>query len=540
MSSDNIRGKYYSGEGTKNQPLYTYEEVKDKLPSPFLPGQKSWLGCYHRALELAFKNAKKPTEESGFISNFVDAAFNQDFFLWDTVFITMFADLARPWLPGIEALDNFYVKQLPDGEIPREMVRESGEDVSFWVNHQGAELHSYFHNHYGFRGLFKMESPPLEEMFFPDLERPQTAIATYTLDNLNHPLLAWGELVSYSQTGNTERLADVFPALLEQYNIMKTLLQHNNGLYVTDWASMDNSPRNKYLGCGVDISCEMALFADNLLQMLNITEEAGLRSRDEELRQNLERDYNELCRKINSRMWDEEVGFYFDLKPDGSRAPVKTIAAYWALAAGVASEQQAKRLAEWLNDKHTFNRAHRVPVCAADEEGYDPRGGYWRGSVWAPTNTMVLYGLEKYGYNTLAREIALNHVDALAEVWEQTGTIWENYPADSISSADSDRRDFVGWSGLGPVRYLLRYGVGLVPDAPKNTLRWYLDSNTVEKGAVGCERFAFGEVICSLSAEYIEGKLMVSAQSDRPFTLIVINADKTTTLQVKGRVKHCL
>ncbi len=534
------RGMYYRAGQTRNQTLYRFEEARDKLPAPLLPRRENWLGCYRCALELAFKNSKAPTPQSGFVSNFVDAAFNQDFFLWDTVFITMFADLLRPWLPGVEALDNFYVKQQPDGEIPREMLRESGEDMPFWVNAQGLPLHSYFHNHYGFRGLFNSAPPPVNEMFFPDLGRPQTMAAAYTLDNLNHPLLAWGEWVSYAQTGNSARLAAVLLPLLRQYDAMQALLRHANGLYVTDWASMDNSPRNAYLGCGADISCEMALFAKNLLDIQHAAEKAGLCEPNKALCRRLEADYAALRGSINALLWDEDTGFYYDLKPDGTRAPVKTVAAYWALAAGVATKEQAARMAAWLQDPATFNRVHRVPVCAADDPGYDPRGGYWRGSVWAPTNTMVLYGLERYGYGALAKEIALNHLDAVAQVWKQTGTIWENYPADSISKGDADHGDFVGWSGIGPVRYLLRYAVGLVPDAPRNRLIWNLDAEMAKSGPVGCERFCFGNVLCDIKAQWENGRLLVTARGGKPFTLCVNCLGRTTELAVENTVQHRL
>ena len=515
------RGMYYQGAGNANQPLYAYEHVKDKLPEPILPERGHWLGCYRYALILAFKNAKTPAHGSGFISNYVDAAFNEDFFLWDTVFITMFADMFRPFLPGVEALDNFYVKQLPSGEIPREMVRETGGDLSFWINEKGLPLHSYFHNHYGFRGLFKSAPPKIDEMYFPDLKREQPITSAYTLDNLNHPLLAWGELTSFEQIGDASRLAAVLPPLVKQYAAMKALLRHANGLYVTDWASMDNSPRNAYLGCGVDISCEMAMFANHLITLLDITEAAELRAPNNALRKGLERDYAELREVINALMWDEETGFYYDLTPDGKRAPVKTAAAFWALASGIASKKQARRLKGWLEDRASFNRTHRVPVCAADEPGYAPLGGYWRGSVWAPVNTMVLYGLERYGYDALAREIALNHLDAVSRVWEQTGTIWENYPPDSIGKADADKGEFVGWSGIGPLRYLLRYAVGLKPDAPNGALLWSLDYKLLRKGPVGCKRFGFGGITCDLLAYIDEGRVAVEARSDKPFTLIV-------------------
>ncbi|MFZ4569919.1 MAG: trehalase family glycosidase [Bacteroidales bacterium] len=54
-------------------------------------------------------------------------------------------------------------------------------------------------------------------------------------------------------------------------------------------------------------------------------------------------------------------------------------------------------------------------------------GGYWRGSVWAPTNYMVLRGLTNYHRDSPAYEIALNHLNNVVEVFNRTGTLFENY-----------------------------------------------------------------------------------------------------------------
>jgi hypothetical protein len=55
----------------------------------------------------------------------------------------------------------------------------------------------------------------------------------------------------------------VFEPLLRYYSALKTYLRQGNGLYLTDWASMDNSPRNSCLsggGVGIDISAENGSF----------------------------------------------------------------------------------------------------------------------------------------------------------------------------------------------------------------------------------------------------------------------------------------
>ncbi len=519
------RGDFFPKTESLDTPFLSYNQLKDQLPLPFVAHKPLWEACYAYATGLAFENRKVPSPESGFVSCFVDAAFNEDIFLWDTAFITMFCNLFHPYIPGIRSLDNFYCKQLPDGEIPREIVRETGKDMLLWVNAYQSPLYSYFHNSYGHRRLKEMTNLPYEGMYRPDLGREIENKPYLTLDNLNHPIAAWAEWMSYLHTGDIQRLTVVYPPLYAYYQAMQYHLQHENGLYVTDWASMDNSPRNGYLGCGVDISCEMVLFARNLMDILRELEKHNLAPEQcNETIAKLTQDAQILSDTINKLMWDPKTQFYYDYCFDGTQAPVKTIAAYWALVAGVADAQQAKALAAWLEDPNTFARMHRVPVCAADEEGYDPQGGYWRGSVWAPTNTMVVYGLEQYGYHQLARDIALNHLEAVCQVFHQTGTIWENYPADSISSGNADKKDFVGWSGLGPILYLIRYGIGLDANATTGTVTWSIDKNALP---LGCKRYWFFGKQADFFARPSDSGVYIQIKTQDSFTL---------SLQVEGRV----
>lgn len=512
------RGIYFKKKEYDGAPLKSFAAVKEQLPKPILGGHQEYLDCYWYAVQLAFKNSHRPTRESGFVSNFVDAAFNENIFMWDTAFITMFCNLFHNYLPGICSLDNFYCKQLPDGEIAREIVRATGKEFPKWVNVHGKPLYSFFHNHYGYRRLNAVQDIPYAEMYKPDLGREVPTPPYLTLDALNHPIMAWAEYVSFLHTGDLDRLELVVEPLFQYYKALWCHIRHVNYLYVTDWASMDNSPRNKYLGCAVDTSCEMVLFAEMLLKIMDQLEQAGRMEREAytERRIFLEATARLTKEAVNKLMWDEKVGFYFDLKANQERAPVKTIAAFWALISGVADETKAERLVEWLNDRNTFNRTHRVPVCAADEPEYDPEGGYWRGAVWAPTNTMVIYGLLKYGYTELAREIALNHLDNVVKIFVQTGTIWENYPPDFISAGQNDKGDFVGWSGLGPILYLIEFKIGLKANAVKGLVEW---SIAEEEGPVGCENYWFFGKTASFYAAKANGALQVKILTKDQFKL---------------------
>ena len=368
-------------------PLPKFSDLRGELPSPIFDEKPEWMAMYWKAWEFAFRNFYEPPPSSGFVSQFIDASFSGDIFMWDSSFMTMFCNVADPLVPGIATLDNFYAKQHADGEIDREIARNTGVDL--WVDHGKKSFYS--------AGGWTAPNQPVVYKGRPVPQPPPLL----TLDGLDHPIMAWAEVESVRYTGNTQRVALVYSPLVHYYEALQKYLRQGNGLYMTDWASMDNSPRNAFLkngGCAVDTSCEMVLFARNLATLATMLHKPAENRR-------FNREADKLSKTINRLMWDKSKKFYFDLSLDGKLAPVKTVAAFWTLVAGVASREQARCLVAELNNPKTFDRTHRVPTLAADEPGYDPKGGYWRGSVWAPTTTMVIRGLQSYGYRILPAKL---------------------------------------------------------------------------------------------------------------------------------------
>jgi hypothetical protein len=146
---------------------------------------------------------------------------------------------------------------------------------------------------------------------------------------------------------------------------------------------------------------------------------------------------------------------------------------------------------------------------------------------------MVLRGLENYGYNDLAHDIALKHLDMVARVFEKTGTIWENYAPDAVQPGKPAAADFVGWSGIAPMMYLLEYAIGLKADSLHNRLDWQLQPG----GRRGCERFRFNGHVVSLVAEHQPGAVKgerISVQSDGPFELRVRCAGVEKQFSISG------
>jgi hypothetical protein len=126
----------------------------------------------------------------------------------------------------------------------------------------------------------------------------------------------------------------------------------------------------------------------------------------------------------------------------------------------------------YLEDPAVFNRPHRVPSQGFDSEAYNPDGGYWLGGVWAPTNYMVLRALTHRGYDDLAYAIARNHVQNVAQVFQETGTLWENYAPEKAAPGQPARPDFVGWTGISAVSVPIEYVVGLRALIEREGLLW--------------------------------------------------------------------
>lgn len=506
------QGIYFSKKTYEPRSLPKFDDTKVLLPNPIYDENPLWVETYWAAWKMAFKNFQSPADGSGFVSQFLDCAFNANLFLWDTAFQTMFLNVAHPLVPGISSLDNFYIKQYSTGEICREINRTTGIDFDPWRNSENLPLFS----RWGFDEYFNQYKA---DVIYKGRETP-TPNPKLTLDALNHPILAWAELESYKWTGDKARLGLARQPLIKYYEALKKYIRQGNGLYITDWASMDNSPRNICLasgGTGIDISSEMVLFARNLSELSDILgfENDAKIFNDEA---------DSLSAIINAKMWDDEKKFYFDLTIDEEFCPIKTIAGFWTLLSKTAPSDREKYLVEQLKNPKTFGRLHPVPSLAADEKEYYSQGGYWSGAVWVMTNTMVIKGLDACGYNHLAEEIALKHLDAVAKIYKKTGTFWENFAADSIKEGINTNgaqvvKDIVGWGALAPVLYFIEYGIGLKPNAPENELVWKVNSDKRS----GCERFRFNGHVVDLVAEPTEDTIKITVQSDGVFQLKVIS-----------------
>jgi glycogen debranching enzyme len=169
----------------------------------------------------------------------------------------------------------------------------------------------------------------------------------------------------------------------------------------------------------------------------------------------------------------------------------------------ISTGEQVEALLSHLENPNEFNRPTPVPTLSYDECNYRDDGGYWLGGVWAPTNYMIVRGLTRYNKHKAAKNIAEKYLDALYKVWKnfKPHTLWECYSPENEEPALNEhgklcRKDFVGWTGLGPISMLIENILGLEVDYPAGKIIW--TSDILEEH--GIDNMRFGKHKISLRA----------------------------------------
>lgn len=244
---------------------------------------------------------------------------------------------------------------------------------------------------------------------------------------------------------------------------------------------------------------------------------------------------DEIAALINKWMWDEGQGLYFDVDTEGNKTKWVTVATFWPMLAGVSDAEQSRKLVENMLDPEMFWRQVPLPTLAYNQELYNPTGCYWRGGVWAPTNYMAVQALNRNGYEKEATELASRFLNAILEVYRQTGTIWEVYspeaymPSTNASGVYMCMRDFTGWTALAPISMLIENIIGIRLDAAAGKVVW----NLTQDCRHGIEGLRFNGCNVSLLATPHSGKgFSISIQSDAELTVELRYAGKIISVEV--------
>ncbi len=490
VSNKYVKENTFIGSTVNSMLPPSFAESKDKLPKPFWPNQPDVIKLYWRTWELAFNNIRTVDGTKGFIAPYIDPAFNNNIFTEDCGFMVLFCRYAFKAFDFQQTLDNFYAKQHKDGFICREIRGDNGNDA---------------------------------------FERFDPASAGINI-------FPWAEWEYFSNVNDHERLEKVFPVLLANYQWYGTYRSWPDGSYFSSgWGcGMDNQPRlpigyHHAFSHGhmswIDATLQQVYAAKILIQMANVLG----RSKDVI---DLEKEVAQLSLFVNAKMWNSDEDIYVDRFRDGSLSNVKTIGTFWALLANVVPENRHAVFLDHLSNTSEFNRPHRIPTLSADNPKYDEQGGYWLGAVWAMTNYSVLRGLTNVGADSLAYEIASNHVANTTKIFNDTKIIWENYSPEFLSG--NDRENFVGEGGLTGTAILLEYIFGVRADAPNNSIVW--DIRLLDE--FGIDDYPFGkDGLVDLRAKARKKSTdepRIKIKSNVPFTLKLIWDGGSSIIDVKA------
>lgn len=453
----------------------------DKLPRPVYDAKPEWIELYNTAWQMAFNNLEYP-EKTGWLPQMSCMPGSGKIWQWDSCLMAIYAKYGNGVMPPMNNLDNLYRLQSEDGYI----------SMTYDID---TEKESYG-------------------------------------QRINPPLYAWIEWEYFRYSGDIERIRRIYPVLRKYYEWLKGNRRRINGLYYfedTGSSGMDNSPRSAYSAerlagsdvCFVDLSSQQALSARYLGEMallLNHPDDCTY----------YHREFSDLQRLINHYHWCENKGFYYDVFTRSSPElrhnflSCKTVAAFWPILAGLTNLEQLESLIDHLQNHEEFNTLHPVPTLSKDDPNYDINGGYWLGAVWAPTNYMVVRGLRNSGKHKYAAEITAKHLDAMYAVWKnpEYSSIWECYAPESFKPATQSkyhnqfvRKNFVGWSGLGPIAMLIENILGFDFDAVRNIITWRPTMHCRN----GIENFNFKDGVVSLIASNNE----IHIESTSAFSLIL-------------------
>ncbi len=283
------------------------------------------------------------------------------------------------------------------------------------------------------------------------------------------PLAAWAVWEIYQQSQDLNFVEQMYPKLVSYHQWWYRNRDHNrNGLaeyganvhpaHLKDgkldraaiieaaaWESgMDNAPRfdddasvlvlenlnDKGEVIGYSLSQESVdlnayLFAEKVI----LTKMATLLHRDVEAKR-WSAQASKLKRQIRSEMFDEQTGFFYDLRFNGTDSFLMTdsgkgVEGWLPLWAGAATEEQAKIMVDRHLKPQQFSTKIPFPTVSANSPNFAATQ-YWRGPVWLDQALFGLLGLERYGYYSEAKSLATRLVEQGEGILTQA-PIRENY-----------------------------------------------------------------------------------------------------------------
>jgi len=431
---------------------------------------------------------KAGTKKSGLKGNYLSYPDQKTFNQYHALVSSFFLTYSNEKYPPGQLLDLFYAKQEPTGAIRGEYSIEDGSAV------------------------FSDDNP----------------------EGVHPPLFSYAEFNLYHKSGSKKRLKEVVSKLQNYYQWLDQTFKQDNGLYaVPAAATMMNNAVPEETWYSLDFNTQQAVNALYLSAIGDILN-------DKEVSFQYKRLYFTLKTRINSMMWNQDDGFYYNLDRNGKQIPVKTIGAFWTLLAEIPNEHRAGELIRHLKDHDSFGTENPFPAIAVSEKQFSEMGNGYLGSVVPFLTYMVIKGLERYKQWDFARECAIRHLyfildtlhpdgKEIGDIYEaylpmrEGAPVWEGHP-------EFPKKHFLPMAGVATVAMMIENVLGFEISLPKKTVDWVMP--TLE--AMGIENLSLKRnLITVLSSKNIRGwEIRLESEKLYYFTISILDEHKTKTLPI--------
>jgi glycogen debranching enzyme len=200
--------------------------------------------------------------------------------------------------------------------------------------------------------------------------------------------------------------------------------------------------------------------------------------------------------QYNDVFWLADKNYYAEAL-DKDKRKVNSITSnpchgFWS---GILSGPKADVLAKRIMEPDMFS-GWGVRTLASSEVAYDPQS-YHNGSVWPHDNSIIAWGLKKYGYSDEANAIITSLVEASKHFDYRLPELFCGYPRkdDESPVIYHSTCSPQAWAS-GSIILFIQTMLGLCPDAPNNvlyvkpTLPEWIKLVTVKNMVVGDEKIS--------------------------------------------------
>jgi len=154
--------------------------------------------------------------------------------------------------------------------------------------------------------------------------------------------------------------------------------------------------------------------------------------------------------------YNKKLGWFCDYDTKSkSVLSVPTLAGMYPLYFGLATKEQAAKAVAYLK-KHFLKRGGLVTTLSSTGQQWDAPNG------WAPLQWIAIMGLERYGYSSLAKEIAGRWYRLNKNVFQKTGKLMEKYDVVNINreagGGEYPSQDGFGWTNGVLLSLIRKYG----------------------------------------------------------------------------------